>query len=234
MENSMELDELKALWSQSNRRLEASLRLNTLMLQQINLQKADSSMRRFSFGLAVETVVNLIALMLVGSFTADHVREPQFFVPAVLIGISAVALVAAGIRAIVHANSIDYDEPVVAIQKQFEQLRLLRVRSTLATLLFAPLMWVPLLIVVARGVFGVDIYAYVSSAWLAANVLFGLAVIPLGILAARRFGNRFGRHSAMRSLADHVAGHSLVAARDSLDTIRRFEEGDEPSSSNIT
>jgi hypothetical protein len=229
----MELDELKNVWAENNRQLAASMRLNTLLLQRNNLQIAGRSLQRLAYGLAAELAVNLIALMLIGSFAAGHVGEPRFLVPAVLLGIYMVALVAAGIRSIVQAGTIDYDETVVAIQKRLEALRLLRIRTTLATLLFAPLMWVPLLIVVTRGIFGIDLYAHVSSTWLAANVLFGLAVVPLGIITARRFRNRFGQNSAMQSLADHVAGQSLVAARDALDSIRRFEEGNQPSSRNI-
>jgi hypothetical protein len=125
----------------------------------------------------------------------------------------------------VEINAVDYDEPVVAIQRKLEQLRLSRIRTTLATLLFAPLMWVPLLIVGLRA-FGVDLLAVTSASWLAANVLFGFAVIPLAVFVARRYGQRLGQSTLMRSLADEVAGRSLIAALNSLDTIRRFEEAD--------
>jgi hypothetical protein len=221
----MEIHELKNLWEQSERRLAASLRLNTLLLQQANLRKAEGSLQRLKRGVVAEFVLNLVGLVLIGSFAADHVREPRFLIPAAALGAYAVGLLIAGVRQIVAIAGVDYDEPVVAIQTRLETLRLLRVRMTLAVLLFAPLMWVPLLIVALRGLFGVDAYA-INAAWLAANVLFGLAVIPVAIFLARRFGDRLERTGFMRGLADAIAGRSLAAALDSLDSIRRFERDD--------
>ncbi len=221
----MEIQELKTLWEQSESRLAASLRLNTLLLQQANLRKAEGSLQRLKRGVVAELVLNLVGLVLIGSFAADHVREPRFLVPAAALGAYAVGLLIAGVRQIVAIAGLDYDEPVVAIQTRLETVRLMRVRSTLALLLFAPLMWVPLLIVVLRGLFGVDTYT-VSAEWLAANALFGLAVIPAAIFLARRFGERLGRMSFMRGLADAIAGRSLAAALDSLDAVRRFERDD--------
>jgi hypothetical protein len=221
----MELEELKELWTQSARRPEVSMRLNTLLLRQANLRKASGLLGRFSRGLVIELLVDFVGVVLLGSFAAHHVHEAPFFIPAVALAIYAIGLLIANIRQIVEINAVDYDEPVVAIQRKLEQLRLSRIRTTLATLLFAPLMWVPLLIVGLRA-FGVDLLAVTSASWLAANVLFGFAVIPLAVFVARRYGQRLGQSTLMRSLADEVAGRSLIAALNSLDAIRRFEEAD--------
>jgi hypothetical protein len=220
----MEMEELKGLWARSEDRLEASMRLNTLLLQQTNLQRAAASLRRLSLGVFVELAVNLVAVVLLGSFAADHVREPGFLVPAIALGIYAIALLAAGVRQIVDIWSVDYDEPVVALQKKLEELRVRRIRTTLWTLLFAPLMWVPLLIVALRGFFGVDLYAVADAGWLVANGLLGVAAIPLATFAARRYGQPLARFGFIRTLADDIAGRSLARALDALDAIRRFEE----------
>ncbi|HEY6327454.1 MAG TPA: hypothetical protein VIW73_13200 [Candidatus Cybelea sp.] len=198
----MEIQELKTLMEQSERRL--------------------APLQRLKRGIVAELALNLVGLILIGSFAADHAREPRFLIPAVALGAYAVGLLIAGVRQIVAVAGVDYDEPVVTIQKRLEALRLLRVRTTLAVLLFAPLMWVPLLIVALRGFFGVDAYA-INPAWLGANVLFGLAVIPAAVFLARRYGERLGW---MRGLTDAVAGRSLAGALDSLDSVRRFERDD--------
>lgn len=218
----MENDELKTLWAARSRELEASMRLNTALLQQWNLRAVDTSLKRLAWGVTFELILNLPAIVLLGVFMAAHVREPQFLIPAIALDIYAIALVVAGGRQLAEIGALDYDEPVVAIQKRLEALRVRRIRITLATLLFAPLMWVPLLVVGARGLFGLDVYA-AGPLWLAANLLFGLAVIPIAIAIANRYGARIAQHTAMRRLADAIAGRSLVAALDSLDSIRRFE-----------
>lgn len=219
----MELDDLKELWTQSNRKLEASLRLNTLLVQQMNLDKTETFVRRLSWGLWLELALNLLVIVLLGSFAADHVRELGFLIPALTLAIYVVGLLVARVRELLDIERIDYAQAVVAIQKRLEGLRLRRIRATIWTLLFAPLMWVPLLVVALRGLFGMDVYAVAAPSWFVANLLFGLAVIPAGILLARRYGHVFERFSTARSLADAIAGRSLAAALEHLDAIRRFE-----------
>jgi hypothetical protein len=218
----VEIQELKHLWVENERRLAASMRLNTLLLQQSNLERTDGALTRLSRGVGIEIVLDAVGLVLIGSFAAAHVREPRFFLPAVALGIYAIALLIAGARQIAAIAGIDYDEPVVAIQRRIEALRLLRVRTTLGVLLFAPLMWVPLMIVALRGLFGVDAYE-AGAAWLAANVLVGFAVIPTAIFFSRRCGACLAHTGTMQRIADAIAGRSLAAALDSLDAIRRFE-----------
>jgi hypothetical protein len=220
----MELEELKELWNRSNRKLEASSRLNTLLFAQLNLRKADTSLKRLARGITSELVVNLVGVCLLGWFASDHLREPRFLIPAAMLDVYAIVLAVAGARQLFELRSLDYDEPVVAIQDRLRRLRLARIRATMGTLLFAPLMWVPLLIVATRGFFGIDIYAVASPAWLAANVLFGLAVIPIAVVIARVFGPGLERATPVRFLADQIAGRGLAAALDDLAALRRFAE----------
>ena len=163
-------------------------------------------------------------LTAVAYFGYEHLGEPRYFIPAVLLYLYALGYLIAVGRQLVSAGGIDYDEPVVVIQKRFEGLRLARIRTTLWALLFAPLMWLPILIVGMRGFFGVDIYQSANAGWLVANVVFGLAVIPLAIVIARRYGPRLESSSVMGRLADAIAGRALAEAHASLDSIRRFEE----------
>jgi hypothetical protein len=220
----MELDDLKELWAASNRKLEASTRLNTRLLQQINLGHAESFLKRLSWGVWLEQALTLLIIVLLGSFTADHVREPHFLIPALTLDVYAIVLLVVRIRELVDLGSVDYAEPVIAIQKRLEELRVRRIRTTTWRLLLGPLMWLPVLVVVLRGLFGIDVYAAAPPSWFIGNLLFGLAVIPIAILLARRYGHLFKRSSLVRGLADDIAGRSLVAALDALDTLRRFED----------
>ena len=220
----MELDDLKERWAASNRKLEASMRLNTHLVGQMNLARAEGSLKRLSWGVRLELALTLLVIVLLGSFAADHVRELRFLIPALMLGVYAIALFAARIRELVDIASVDYAEPVVAIAQRLEKLRLRRIRTTIAMLLFGPLMWLPALIVVLRGLFGIDVYAAAAPSWFVANLLFGLVVIPIAILLARRFGRAFKGSSLIRRLADDIAGRSLAAALESLDALRRFED----------
>jgi hypothetical protein len=188
----MELDEMKSLWAQSNRKLEESTRLNVVLLQRWNLRKVDTSLGRLKRGLVFELIVSVIAVGALAYFGYQHLRQPQFLIPAALVYLYALSYVIAVARQLAQISAIDYDEPVVAIQKKLEALRLARIRTTLWALLVGPLMWLPIFIVGMLGLFGVDVYAVSNSAWLVGNVFLGLAVIPLAVFVARRYGPRLG------------------------------------------
>ena len=220
----MELDEVKNLWAQSSGKVEASMRLNVLLLQQLNLNKTATLLGRIQRGLIFELVISVIAVGALAYFGYQHLREPQFLIPAALLYIYALIYLIAVARQLTQVAGVDYDEPVVAIQKRLEELRVARIRTTLFALLFAPLMWLPILIVGTFVLFGANVYEYADPGWLAANALFGLAVIPLAMLVARRYGPRLEASTTMRRLADAIAGQTLSDARASLDSIRRFEE----------
>ncbi|MGA2761260.1 MAG: hypothetical protein ABSF08_13190, partial [Candidatus Cybelea sp.] len=118
----MELEELKARWKQSNQKLEASTRLNRLFFAQGNLRKAATSLRRLARGIAFELIVNLTGIVLLGWFAAGHAAEPKFFIPATILDLYAIALVIAAARQLFELRSLDYDEPVVAIQIRLQRL----------------------------------------------------------------------------------------------------------------
>jgi hypothetical protein len=104
-----------------------------------------------------------------------------------------------------------------------EALRAQRIRATMLTLLAAPLLWTPLLIVGLKGLLGLDVYAIFSARYLLANALFGLAVIPLAVWIARRSADRMGRSPLAQRLLRDIAGYNLKAAAGFLSRLARFE-----------
>jgi hypothetical protein len=220
----MELDQLKKLWAAQQQRLDKSLQLNESLLAQMNLGRTRQSLRGLSAGIGFEIVGLALIMLMTGSFGADHVRDLDFFIPALAIWGYALAILIAETRQLVEIRRIDFDEPVVAIQVKIEQVRLRRAKIIGWLLAFGPLLWLPATIVVMRSLLGIDLYAHVTAGWIAANVVFGIAVIPLCIWIARRFGDRLGKSPTTRSFVDAIAGNSMSEALQSLDTIRRFEQ----------
>jgi hypothetical protein len=221
----VELEEIKTLWAAGNEKHEASARLNRSLLQRWNLRKVDTSLKWRARSIGIELLGGACAMFLLGSFAADHILELRFAAPAIALGVYAIALIIANARQLAAVNAVDFDEPVVAIQKRLARLRIARIRTIAWTLLFAPLMWVPLLVVAARAVFGVDVYA-AGGLWLLANLLFGLAVIPIAIGTAHLLAARSTKSRGLRSLGDLIAGRTLASALESLDSVVRFEGDD--------
>ena len=220
----MELDDLKRRWEDQDRKLDAGIRLNTRLLHESVLGKAEKSLRGLSRLLWFELLTNLLAAFWLGSFLANHVSEPRFLIPAAVLHLCVIALLFAGVRQLVALKAVDYSAPIVVIQKRLESLRVERIRTVTLTLLFAPLLWTPLLIVALKGLFGVDAYAACGAAFLIANLLFGLLLIPLAVWISKRYEARMKRSPLVQSLMRNLAGKSLASAAAFVRSISEFEK----------
>jgi len=220
----MDLDELKVKWAEHDRKLDECIQLNRELLRTAKPNKARFALQRLATGLALEAVLNLAVIVALGSFIYDYREQVRFAFPAIALDLFAIVILNALIRQIVLALQIGYGKPIATIQRQLESLRKLRIRCTQWTLLTAPLAWIPLLIVALRGLCGLDAYHIFGIAWLAANVLFGLAIIPLAIWLSRRFGDRMGRWPIVQRFMRDIAGYNLAAATDYLAALSDFED----------
>lgn len=220
----MNLDDLKAQWEACDRRLTESIRLNARQLRESGLRRARGSLGWLSVGVVVELVLGVVLLLVIGSYMADHFREPRFFLPALVLQLYVVAQVGFAVHQLVAIRNIDYAGPVLAIQRRLEILRRQRIRVTKWTIVTAPLLWTPLFIVALNGLARVDAYATFDPAWLAGNAVFGIAAVPLLLWAANRFAHRFGHHPWMRGLMDDIAGKTLAEASSFLAQLDSLEE----------
>lgn len=222
----MELDELKRLWQEQNDRLEASLRWNSRLLNESVLGAARVSSRRAGRGILIELLLGAVPVIWLGSFLADHIREPRFWIPAAALDVAAIAALAALVRQQVALGAIDWSGPVAEIQRRLAEVRIARTRAVRWTLWLSPLLWVPLLVVGARGLLGVDVYATLDTAWLVGNLVFGLAFLGGAIWASRRFADLPQRHPFVRQLLRDLGGRSLAEAERVLESIDRFEQAE--------
>jgi hypothetical protein len=218
----MELDDLKAQWNEIDRKLDASIRLNTRVVRESLLGKAESALRRLSFFVTAEMIINVPLLYIFGSFMADHVTEPRFLLPALLLHLFVIAQLGSAIHQLVAVKRIDYGEPIVSIQKTMARLRVQRIRIWKWTLIVAPLLWPPLFIVAVHGLTGIDPYV-VLGRWIAVNFAFGIAFVALMVWVSKRFGTRISGWPWMRRLMDDIAGRSLSKATRFLDDVAKFE-----------
>ena len=220
----MELDELKQKWAEHDHKLEVNIRLTRQLLTATKMNRARSALQRLAVFVALESVVALAVIIVLGSFIGDHIAMVRFAVPAAALDLFEIASLIVLIQQIRLALNIDYGSPVAAIQKQLESLRMLHIRHFQWTLLLAPLLWTPLLIVALEGFLRVDAYKTVGAAYLLANLLFGLAIIPLAIWLSKKFGDRMDRSPKIQRLMKDLAGYNLNAASDFLATLSEFEE----------
>ncbi len=215
----MELDDLRQKWIEHDRKLETSIRLNRQLLREVYTRKARFALWRLGAMLAAGSAILLAVIVWLGAFIHHNWGMPEFVWPAVALEVFAIATLACLTLQILLALQVNYDQPVAVIQKQLEKLRKIRIRYIQGVCLGTTLTWAPIFMVVMKVAFGVDVWRTFDRTWLVENVLFGLAVIPVGIWLARKFGGRLNQ----RFLND-LAGYNLNAASRFLADLARFEE----------
>lgn len=221
-----DLDQFKATWAQYDQKLDGVIRLNHRLLSEMNLKPVRSAMRWLRVPLIIETLFALVTVVLLGSFVADNFGTVRFALPAAVLDLFALVSLNNLIRQIVVTGQIDYGQPIASIQKRLEALRLLRIRYVQGLFLIAVLTWPLLCIVGFKALFGLDAYQVFGPAYIWANVLVGVAVIPLAIWLSRAFGARLSGSPVMQYIVRTISGSSLNAAADALAKISEFE--DEP------
>ena len=206
----MELDELKQKWTEHDRKLDLSIRLNRQLLRETYTRRAKFALWRLAAMLSMGAIFMLVVIVSLGAFAAKNWSMPKFTIPAILLDVAAIAALAALNAQIGLALKIDYSQPIAAIQKRLETLRKLRIRCIQAILVTAALLWMPLFIVAMKGFFDADVYRLFATAWIVTNVAFGFVVLALGIWLSKKYRPD--------------AGYNLNAASGFLTTLAEFEK----------
>lgn len=217
----LDLDEMKQQWAEYDRKLDQSIRLNRQLLSAMHLNKARSALQRMAAILGIGAAVWFVVVAALGHFVSAQIGILRFALPAAVLDVYAIGMLAATIRLIVAVRRIDYGRPIAAIQEQLEELRVLRIRTTQWGLLGGAVVWAPFVIVTLRAFLAISNY---DVAWLWVNVLFGLMLIPLAVWLSKRYGDRFGRSPLVARLMSDVAGHNLNAAESFLAGLSEFQD----------
>jgi hypothetical protein len=222
----MELDDLKNQWAESDKKLDEVIRLNTQVLRDSRMSRTNSSLKWAFRGILFEQLASIPALILLGIFISNRYSEPRYLVPAIVLDLFAIFSVASCGYQLGTLHSIDFGQPVVAIQKKLEKVRVLRLATIKWGLLLGPVLWIPFTIVALKGLLGVDGYALFHGEWLVINLLAGAAISALLFWLSNRFASRTQRSPVLQRLMNDLAGYSLSRALTFLDGISRFEHED--------
>ncbi|MGA8028644.1 MAG: hypothetical protein WB992_15985 [Bryobacteraceae bacterium] len=219
----IDLDESKEKWAEHDRKLEENIRLNRKLLSAIYLKGARSRLQRVLAFTVLHSIMWLVGIGALGDFIYEHIATPRFALAAAALDLYAIGMLAGLIRQITMVHRIDYGQPIAGIQKQLESVRALRIRTTQWAVLAGTVAWTPFVIVALQAFFGLDAYRIPGTAWLAANLLFGLALIPLAIWISRKFGDRMDRSPFIQRLMKDISGSNLNSAANFLATLSEIE-----------
>lgn len=222
----MDLDELKALWKDTDRRLgtmEPALRLNLRLAQAGTLDRTRSALRGVRLALWYEVGAGAVVALLAGSYLAGHIGTLRFALPAAALQLAAILTLGAAARQLVALQQIDYTGPVLTIQRRLADLGVRRAWSNRWLVLSSPLLWALLVVVVPHGLFGIDAYRALGWRWLGANLAFGLVVLGGAAWAGRRAAAGSRCAAVLRWVGDDVTGRRVARASGILDDVAAFE-----------
>lgn len=218
----MELEELKQQWDAMNRKLDASLTLNSELVRRSIADGNRRAIRRLTMGNITTLVLNVLAVLVMGSVVAGSTHSVSEFVPALLLHLAAIGALTMSIHQHIALRAAHPEEPVVALQMRLERLRELRLLELKWILQLSPLLWILGVLVALRWGFGVDLLTEGLRGWVLANIVFGIAVIVGAQWASRRISVTSARG---QRILDALAGRTLQDARNSLRSLQDFERG---------
>lgn len=216
----MELEEMKQAWQRMGARIDEMARGQAELRLAMQKTRAADPLRRTSALMGYELVGNCVILLLLGLFIARQ-DQWRFIAPALMLYPLSLANFVTGVVQRVVLARLDYGERVLVIQKRLEMLWKLRWRMAQVNWLLMPLLWVPLMIVLARWLGG-DFYA-AGATWLGVNVALGIAAIPVGWALARYLAPTLQRTAIGRWFVDSTVGLGLAETRRRTAELARFE-----------
>lgn len=221
---SITLEELRNEWSDRSRRLDERLRLSAHLLRDDWIERQRERVWKLGpFG-KFSMAVWIATMVLLGHFLGTHTNQPALFVTALVLEVWVIVTGIAAVRQQRALRNLDFGLPILELQARVESLRIARIRSFNRALLTGQIVWwIPFVVVVFAGAFGVNLYLSPQFRALAAwNIAGGVAFIPLAMWLSRRYGERLSRSSIVRHIADSIAGRDIAAAREYLEKLRRF------------
>ena len=169
--------------------------------------------------------MTIACVATVAPFWIEHRQVPHLLIAGLVLHAYGVLTICVAVVQLLVIGRTYYTAPIVECQKRVAELQRVRIICGLAVGLPWWVLWVPVLMVGAKVVSGVDLYAQLPE-WILANVAFGLLALAVSVWFARRTAHQPVRSRWLQSLADDLAGRSLrrVAAR--LAEVRAFERED--------
>ena len=215
-------EEMEAAWKAQSAKLDQVTLLLADRVRRENVSRVQAPLRSLIVSLWFEIALSAAGMLLMGSFLANHVTQARFVWPAALMDVWFGATLIAAIHQLLAARKINYDEPIAGVQQQLGRLRILRLKTFRWLFLTGQIVWwMPFLITSLEMVFGVDAYRYLTPGFIVANLLAGVALIPLLLEVLKRF--RFAaKASWYERLADVIAGQSLAEAQRQAQIIADF------------
>jgi len=216
MNDALELAELKSAWRALDAKLERQNARERFAFKQGGLRRARLHLLPLYIEAVLEILLGLAFAVLAGGFWTGHLAEPVVLVAGLALHVYGIAMIALASRSLVLLARLDFAAPVLAIQRDLAAIEVHRTRAALALGLPWWVLWLALLVCLARAFPEIDLYAR-APAWVLGNLAVGLIGIAISLLVVRRIRRRNPVHDTT------TLGWLLRRARRQVEEVERFE-----------
>lgn len=211
--NGLDLDALRAGWNTSQRQLDASLTLDAQTLRATLSQRTGAAFRRHRTGLLASLVGAALTFGALLGFIALHADDAVYRFLATPLAMLALAELIVDWRQWRALSQLDLSAPVLQVQALLDQLRGRILRQAKWVVLTSVLLWLPLLLVLIKGLTGGDLLDHLHPSVIYVNLLVGVLFIPLALGVMTLVTRHFRQKPGFERLLDDVAGSSFSRAR---------------------
>jgi hypothetical protein len=221
----MELQELKNIWAEYDRKLDRNLHLNMQLLRQMNFDKVKNKLSKLLFFKVIEMIVFGSAVIYLGRFTVNNWSVPQLSVSAIIIGALFIVCFVYNIKqlSIIIQLQMGYNRAIAPIQKKIEQLKLMIVTYVKITLLLFPLYPV-LLLLAGKVIFDMDFLDSKHRTYFLSNASVGLVLLILAFWFLRQLSSKNINSTAAKILLTGSGWYQANSAYKFLGEIEKFEQ----------
>lgn len=221
----IDLDRMRSRWQQQSARVDTKLNLDIDAVRATLLARSTSAFRRHARWLLVALCGDAIALILLAAFMLQQSHDWVYLLVAASLALVMLAETVTDLHEWRTIRALDSSAPLIEVQARLDNLRSRRLRMTGWILLLSIMLWLPLLAVAFKGLFGFDLLRRLHWSVAAVNVAAGLLFIPFASIISRWVSRRFNASPAFQRMLDEMAGKSFDVARQSVQQRTRFEEG---------
>jgi hypothetical protein len=221
----MELQELKNIWSEYDRKLDRNLQLNMQLLKQLNLDKAKNKLNRLLWFKGIEVALFILLAFCLGNFIANNWHALQFIISGLILASVLIMWIVSVVRqlAIIADLQMGYADAIAPIQKKIEQLKQYIINYTKYSFVLLPLYPV-MMLVAGKAFLQVDFFAPQHRLYFLSNVAVGLVLIPVALWFFKLLSAKNISKSVSENLLVGTGWHHANSAHDFLNEIEQFEK----------
>jgi hypothetical protein len=221
--SKFDLEKMQGAWRERSLQAESSLTLDVESARNRLKLGTRSAFKRHLHWLKLELVFGTATLIALLAFIFTHAQDLVYLAATAPLLALTVFAVSADFFHWRLLSKLNLSAPIVAVRAVIVSVRARRLLVAKWIALSACLLWLPLVAVLGKALFGVDLLRGLAFEFIAANIAFGALLIPIGLAVFRWFTQRFANAPTFQRFVENASGASFSAARTSFELEADFE-----------